>query len=152
MSNEYKKLIRKPRKRKARPRIIIKNGIRYFITIKTDRKPKFKKPKYIKQKKWIIRDVLLHDTTITDEDEIKKIIKEDKKQQDSYDKCFQMTNDSLYNLLLSNNQYESLTRFIDKFKIKIGQQFSFTRKGKGFSTKIIYNQSIISKEKKTGKK
>lgn len=147
MSEKYKNLIKKSHKRKRQPRLIIKNGIQYSITLTTDKKPKFKKPKYIQSKKWLIKDVLLHYYRIIDKDEIKEIIEKDSKQQDSYDKCFAMTVDELYTLMLSDKQFNSLIRFIEKNDIKFGSKFSFRRKGTGFKTILVFSTKIIKPDK-----
>lgn len=147
MSEKYNNLIKKASKRKRQSRLIIKNGIQYYITISSDVKPKFKKVKFINAKKWIIRDVILNQFKIIDKAEIEEIIKNDKKQQESYDKCFQMSVNQMYMLMLSQKQLESLTRYLDKNDVEVGRQISFIRKGTGFKTQIEF-KNIILKTKK----
>lgn len=147
MSEKYTNLIKKASKRKRQSRLIIKNGIEYFITITSDKKPKFKKVKFINAKKWIIPNVLLNGYKIIDKVEIKQIIEKDSKQQESYDKCFQMAVNQMYMLMLSQKQLESLTRYLDKNDVEIGRQISFIRKGTGFKTHIVFKNIILKTEK-----
>lgn len=147
MSEIYQNIIKKASKTKRQNRLIIKNGIQYYITLTTDKKPKFKKMKFIKAKKWIIRDVLLNSFKIYDKTEIKDIIDTDSKQQESYDKCFQMSVNTLYLLLLSDNQYRALARYLEKNDVQIGRQISFTRIGRGFKTRIEFKNIILKTEK-----
>lgn len=147
MSEKYVKLIKKSRKRKRQQRLIIKNGIQYVIAITIDKKPKFKKTKYIKAKKWLIKDVLLHSYKIVNKDIIKEIIEKDSTQQESYDKCFAMDTDALYTLMLSDKQYNTLLRFIAKNNIYVNMEFSFRRIGTGFKTKLVFSKEIPKKEK-----
>ena len=147
MSEKYTNLIQKSHKRKRQSRLIIKNGIQYWIIITTDQKPKFKKPKFINTKKWLIKNVLLTSFKITDKAIIKEIIDANSKEQESYDKCFQMDVDRLYTLMLSQKQYESLTRFLDKSEVNIGDKISFIRKGIGFKTRIIFYTPLNKNEK-----
>jgi len=147
MSEKYVNLIKKSSKRKRQMRLIIKNGIQYVISLTTDKKPKFKKPKYIKQKKWIIKDVLLHKIIIRDKEEIREIIDANDKEQTSYDKAFEMTVDQLYMLLLSQKQFNALARFIDKNGIPLGEAISFIRKGRGFHTRIVFDKPPLKELK-----
>ena len=147
MSEKYVNLIKKSSKRKRQMRLIIKNGIQYVISLTTDKKPKFKKPKFINQKKWIIKDVLLHSFKIIDKAEIHEIIVKDSKQQESYDKCFAMNVDALYNLMLSDRQFKALARYLDTKDVDIGTKIAMTRKGSGFKTHINFFTSLTNKEK-----
>lgn len=144
MTEKYINLIKKSSKRKRQMRLVIKNGIQYIITLTTDKKPKFKKPKFIDQKKWIIKDVLLNSMEIIDKTEIKEIIDNDSKQQESYDKCFAMNVNTLYTLMLSDRQFKALTRYLDSKNINIGTKLSMTRKGTGFKTHIQFFTSLKS--------
>lgn len=147
MSEKYKNLIKQSFKRTKQLRLILKNGIRYYIAIENDKKPKYKKIKYFNTRKWIIKNVRLIEFKIIDKEEIAEIIKKDKKQQDSYDKLFQMTKDILYTLTLSNNQYQALTRFLVKNDITIGSHIAMTRKGVSFNTKLVFDMILKKNEK-----
>lgn len=146
MSQKYKNLIKKSIRSTKQLKLIIKNGIRYYIAIETDKKPKFRKLKYFKTKKWIIKDVRLVEFKIIDKEEIAEIIKKNDKEQTSYDKAFQMTKDILYTLMLSNNQYQTLIRFLKKNETNIGTHIAMTRKGLGFNTKLVFDL-ILKKNK-----
>jgi len=126
----------------------LKNGIRYYIAIETDKKPKYKKLKYFNSKKWIIRNVRLVEFKTIDKEEIAKIVKADENQQKAYDKLFLMNKDMLYILMLSNNQYKTLTRFLDKNQIPIGKTIAMTRKGTGFNTRLVFNRHLDDPNKK----
>jgi len=157
MTEKYINLIKKSRKSKRQSRIIIKNGIEYVITITTNKKPKFKKPKFINQKKWIIKDVLLHKINIVDKQEIQEIIDANDKEQLSYDKAFEMTTDQLYILMLSHKQFTALGRFIENEVISLGTKIAFVRKGRGFHTRIIFDTlplklEQLSNDKKANRK
>ena len=147
MSQKYINLIKKASKRKRQSRLIIKNGIEYYITISSDVKTKFKKVKFINAKKWIIKDVILNRFKIIDKAEIKEIIENNDKAQESYDKCFQMAVNQTYILMLSQKQFESLTRYLDKNDVEVGRQISFIRKGTGFKTHIEFKNIILKTEK-----
>ena len=147
MSEKYTKLIKKSAKKQKQMKLIIKNGIRYYIILESIKAPKYKKVKYFDVKKWQIRDVRLIDFGIIDKTEIEGIIKNDKKQQTAYDKLFQMEKNSLYVFMLSNKQFSALSRFLDQKDIKIGTQFVFTRKGIGFKTRLVFSR-IIEQEPK----
>ena len=152
MTEKYINLIKKSKKRKRQSRIVIKNGIEYIITLTTDKKPKFKKPKFINQKKWIIKDVLLHKVIIRDKSEIAEIIDANEKEQASYDKAFLMSVDQLYMLLLSQKQFNALARFIEKRSIPLGEPISFIRKGRGFHTRIVFDKAPLKELKLTNGK
>lgn len=147
MSTDYINLIKKTKRKKQQPRLLIKNGVQFFITLTTDKKPKFKKPKNLKTKKWIIKDVLLHAFRVDNKEEITEIIAKDANQQQSYDKCFQMTTNLQYELLLSHNQLDALIYFLTKNNIGLGTKFSFIRIGSGFNTRIIFSQISLKTEK-----
>jgi len=148
MSEKYNKIIKTSSKKAKQMRLIIKNGIRYNMILETDIKPKYKKIKPFNTKRWIIKNVKLVALNIMDKKEIERIIEADKKQQESYDKAFQMNIGSEFCLMLSNAQYESLTRFLDKNDIKIGQEITLIRKGLGFNTRLSFGYTLTNPNKK----
>jgi len=119
-------------------RLMIKNGIRYKVSITTSKRPRKRKIKAIKTKKWQIKGIFLHDFEIIDEKEIAQIIKTDSNEQALYDKAFAITKRETYNLLLTDKQYKAFCKFIETEIIQLNQEFFLQRKLTGLKTMYQY--------------
>jgi len=137
---------KKTRKSNLSQRLLLKNGIQYTISITKNAKHKFRTIKPFKIKKWIISNVYLHEFKIVDKEAIKKIIASDEREQKSYDRVFGMSIDEIYELNLTNKQYETFKRFIDAFEINTKQAFYMIRKGFGLKTFIEFSPIVYLKE------
>lgn len=129
---------KKTRKMKGSRRLIIKNGIQYNISITENIKHQFKTIKPFKIKKWIIKSVFLHDFIVADKKEIENIIKLNSEEQKSYDRAFALDIQEIYELHLTNRQYETFKRFLNAFELELNIVFTIQRKGKGLKTIIEF--------------
>ena len=134
MSETFEKWFKTANKIQHELRLLIKNGIKYKVALTSTKKPKRKYFKAIKTKKWQIKELLLLNFEIVGKTEIQKIIENDAKQQESYDRAFAMSKDVNYNLLLTNKQYKTFCKFLESAKIQLKQEFFIQRKELGLKT------------------
>lgn len=135
-------------KSKGSQRILLKNGIQYTVSITQNKKHRFKTIKPFKTKKWIISSVLLHNFEIVNKAEIKKIIDNDSDEQQSYDRAFAMDIEELYELNLTNKQYEKFKGFLTLYEIELNHKFYLIRKGLGLKTTIDFSPIVYLDEER----
>lgn len=139
MTEPFKEWIKQANRITHELRLIVKNGIQYYVKLTDLKKPKKRKFKGFKTKKWQIKSLLLIDWKIVAKMEIEKIIKDNPAEQEKYDKAFSISKLETYNLLLSDKQYKGFTRFLKTEKIQLNQDFYIQRKGIGLKTYYTFS-------------
>ncbi len=134
MTETFGKWFKSANKIQHELRLLVKNGIKYNVALTSTIRPKKRKFKAINAKKWQVKNLFLHDFDIVGKTLIEKLIKDDSKEQESYDRAFAMSKDVNYNLLLTDKQYKEFCRFLKTEQIKLKQTFFIQRKGIGLKT------------------
>ncbi|HEC40882.1 hypothetical protein LCGC14_0876600 [marine sediment metagenome] len=134
MTNTFEKWHNKANRITHELRLIIKNGLKYKVSLTSNKTPKKRKFKQINAKKWQIKGLFLEDFEIVGKTEIQKIIENDAKEQQSYDRAFSMTKGEVYNILFTDKQYKTFCKFLETAEIQLKQEFYIQRKGIGLKT------------------
>jgi len=143
--------------------LLVKNGLEYLVSLTTNKKPLLRKQSSKLftnlRKKFEVTGVNLEDIKIADQTEIDTIINQDPSQEANFFRIQKLQLNTTYILKLTEQQYKSLTNFMQFNQILLGEQFYFRRFGSGFNTYFnFYEESQIKVKRqsnlgeKSGKK
>lgn len=132
--------------------LLVKNGLEYLISLTTNKKPLYKKQSSKLftnlRKKYEVTGVNLEDIQIADQIEIDAIITQDPTQEKNFLRIQKMQLNTTYVLKLTEQQYKSLTNFMQFNEMTLGDKFYFRRFGSGFNTYFTFSKISLIKVKR----